>query len=121
DPAAQLRVALELAVGECELLEHPEREGVASGGTVQPHEQDVPAPLDRDRRLLVHLTPPGRSCCVATGIIGLAFRAMSSTTEAAAAGTFEQATAVTPVDEGRFRAQVDPGWSTPIAANGGYL
>ncbi|MFL5817248.1 MAG: acyl-CoA thioesterase [Conexibacter sp.] len=46
---------------------------------------------------------------------------MSSTSEAAAAGTFEQATAVTPVGEGRFRAQVDPGWSTPIAANGGYL
>ncbi|HET6448195.1 MAG TPA: thioesterase family protein [Conexibacter sp.] len=46
---------------------------------------------------------------------------MSSTSEAAAAGTFEQATAVTQVDDGRFRAQVDPGWSTPIAANGGYL
>ncbi|HKG01926.1 MAG TPA: thioesterase family protein [Conexibacter sp.] len=46
---------------------------------------------------------------------------MSSTSEAAAAGTFEQATAVTPVGEGRFRAQVDSGWSTPIAANGGYL
>jgi acyl-CoA thioesterase len=46
---------------------------------------------------------------------------MSSMSETAAAGTFEQATAVTAVGEGRFRAQVDPGWSTPIAANGGYL
>src|SRR4051794_5456942 len=46
---------------------------------------------------------------------------MSSTSEAAAAGTFEQATAVMQVDEGRYRAVVDPGWSTPIAANGGYL
>jgi acyl-CoA thioesterase len=46
---------------------------------------------------------------------------MSSTSEAAAAGTFEQATAVTQAGEGRFRAEVDPGWSTPIAANGGYL
>src|SRR6185312_380293 len=45
----------------------------------------------------------------------------SSTSEAAGAGTFEQATAVTPLGEGRFRAAVDPGWSTPIAANGGYL
>jgi acyl-CoA thioesterase len=44
-----------------------------------------------------------------------------STTEAAAAGTFEHATAVVQVGEGRFRADVDPGWSTPIAANGGYL
>jgi len=46
---------------------------------------------------------------------------MSGVTEAASAGTFEQATAVTQVGEGRFRAVVDPGWSTPIAANGGYL
>ncbi len=47
---------------------------------------------------------------------------MTSTSEAATAGTFEQATAVTALgEEGRFRAQVDPGWSTPIAANGGYL
>jgi len=46
---------------------------------------------------------------------------MSSTSEAASAGTFEQATAVTAIDDGRFRAEVDPGWSTPIAANGGYL
>ncbi|HZV74449.1 MAG TPA: thioesterase family protein, partial [Conexibacter sp.] len=46
---------------------------------------------------------------------------MSSTREAAAAGTFERATAVTQVGEGCFRAEVDPGWSTPIAANGGYL
>jgi len=44
---------------------------------------------------------------------------MSSTSEAA--GTFEHATAVTPLGDGRFGAQVDPGWSTPIAANGGYL
>ncbi len=44
---------------------------------------------------------------------------MSSTSEAA--GTFEHATAVTPLGDGRFQAQVDPGWSTPIAANGGYL
>ena len=43
-----------------------------------------------------------------------------STTEAGA-GTFEHATAVAPLGEGRFRAEVDPGWSTPIAANGGYL
>lgn len=46
---------------------------------------------------------------------------MSSASEAAGAGTFEQATAVTPLGQGRFRAQVDAGWSTPIAANGGYL
>jgi acyl-CoA thioesterase len=46
---------------------------------------------------------------------------MSSTSEAAAAGTFEQATAVTHVADGRYRAVVDAGWSTPIAANGGYL
>jgi acyl-CoA thioesterase len=46
---------------------------------------------------------------------------MSSTSEAAGAGTFEQATAVTSLGDGRFRAEVDPGWSTPIAANGGYL
>jgi acyl-CoA thioesterase len=56
-----------------------------------------------------------------TAIIVLAFAAMSGTSEAAAAGTFEQATAVTQVGEGRFRAAIDPGWSTPIAANGGYL
>jgi acyl-CoA thioesterase len=57
-----------------------------------------------------------------TAIIVLAFGAMSSTTEAeASAGTFEVATAVTQVGEGRFAAEVDPGWSTPIAANGGYL
>jgi acyl-CoA thioesterase len=43
-----------------------------------------------------------------------------SATEAGA-GTFEQATSVAPLGEGRWRAQVDPGWSTPIAANGGYL
>jgi acyl-CoA thioesterase len=46
---------------------------------------------------------------------------MSGTTETAGAGTFEHATAVEPLGDGRFRAQVDPGWSTPIAANGGYL
>jgi acyl-CoA thioesterase len=46
---------------------------------------------------------------------------MSSTSEAATAGTFEQATAVTRVGDGRYRAEIDPGWSTPIAANGGYL
>ncbi|HEX7289666.1 MAG TPA: thioesterase family protein [Conexibacter sp.] len=46
---------------------------------------------------------------------------MSSTSETAAAGTFEQATAVREVEPGRFRAAIDPGWSTPIAANGGYL
>jgi acyl-CoA thioesterase len=44
-----------------------------------------------------------------------------SATEAAAAGTFEHATAVTQTGDGRFAAEVDPGWSTPIAANGGYL
>jgi acyl-CoA thioesterase len=55
-----------------------------------------------------------------TAIIVLAFAAMSSTTEASA-GTFEVATAVTQVGDGRFRAEVDPGWSSPIAANGGYL
>lgn len=54
-----------------------------------------------------------------TAIIVLAFAAMSTTE--AQAGTFEVATAVTQVGEGRFRAEVDPGWSTPIAANGGYL
>jgi acyl-CoA thioesterase len=46
---------------------------------------------------------------------------MSSISEASAAGTFEQATAVTPLSGGLFCAQIDPGWSTPIAANGGYL
>jgi acyl-CoA thioesterase len=47
---------------------------------------------------------------------------MSSPTETAAgAGSFEQATAVSALGDGRYRAQVDPGWSTPIAANGGYL
>lgn len=46
---------------------------------------------------------------------------MSSASETAGAGAFEQATAVTAVGDGRFRAEVDPGWSTPIAANGGYL
>jgi acyl-CoA thioesterase len=55
-----------------------------------------------------------------TAIIVLAFGAMSSIAEASA-GTFERATTVTQVGEGRFLAQVDPGWSTPIAANGGYL
>jgi acyl-CoA thioesterase len=55
-----------------------------------------------------------------TAIIVLAFAAMSSIAEASA-GTFEHATTVTRVGEGRFLAQVDPGWSTPIAANGGYL
>lgn len=43
-----------------------------------------------------------------------------SATEAGA-GTFELATAVAPLGDGRFRAEVDAGWSTPIAANGGYL
>jgi acyl-CoA thioesterase len=56
-----------------------------------------------------------------TGVIVLALDAMSGTSQAAAAGTFEQATAVTQVGEGCFRAVVDAGWSTPIAANGGYL
>jgi len=56
-----------------------------------------------------------------TRIIVLAFGAMTSTSEAAAAGTFEHATAVTQVGDGRFAALVDAGWSTPIAANGGYL
>lgn len=46
---------------------------------------------------------------------------MDTTREAAAAGTFEQATAVTALGDGRYRAEIDPGWSTPIAANGGYL
>ncbi len=54
-----------------------------------------------------------------TPIIVLAFCAMSTTE--AGAGTFEHATAVTPLGDGRFRAEIDPGWSTPIAANGGYL
>jgi acyl-CoA thioesterase len=45
---------------------------------------------------------------------------MSSVTEPSA-GTFERATAVTQVAEGRFLAHVDAGWSTPISANGGYL
>jgi acyl-CoA thioesterase len=46
---------------------------------------------------------------------------MSSASEAATAGTFEQATTVTALGDGHFRAEIDPGWSTPIAANGGYL
>lgn len=37
------------------------------------------------------------------------------------AGTFEAATAVSALGDGRFAASVDPGWSTPFAANGGYL
>lgn len=45
---------------------------------------------------------------------------MDAATEAGA-GTFEHATAVTALGPGRYRAQVDAGWSTPIAANGGYL
>jgi acyl-CoA thioesterase len=56
-----------------------------------------------------------------TAIIVLAFAPMSSTRETAAARPFEQATAVTSLGDGRFRAEVDPGWSSPIAANGGYL
>jgi acyl-coenzyme A thioesterase PaaI-like protein len=39
----------------------------------------------------------------------------------AAAAPFERATSLVQLDEGRYEAQVDPGWSTPIAANGGYL
>jgi acyl-CoA thioesterase len=35
--------------------------------------------------------------------------------------TFEQATAVVAQGDGRFTAEIDAGWSTPIAANGGYL
>lgn len=54
-----------------------------------------------------------------TIIIVLAFRPMSTTE--AGAGTFERATAVTALGGGLFRAEIDPGWSTPIAANGGYL
>ena len=46
---------------------------------------------------------------------------MNSASEAATAGTFEQATAVAALGDGRFRAEIDSGWSTPIAANGGYL
>lgn len=42
-------------------------------------------------------------------------------TTATGAGSFEVATAVTRVADGRFRAEVDAGWSTPVAANGGYL
>jgi acyl-CoA thioesterase len=44
-----------------------------------------------------------------------------SATEAASARSFEDATQVVALGEGRYRADVDPGWSTPIAANGGYL
>jgi acyl-CoA thioesterase len=44
-----------------------------------------------------------------------------SATEAASARSFEDATRVLALGEGRYRADVDPGWSTPIAANGGYL
>jgi hypothetical protein len=39
----------------------------------------------------------------------------------AAAGSFAHATRVEQVGDGRYVAQIDPGWSTPIAANGGYL
>jgi len=46
---------------------------------------------------------------------------MTSANGTDAAGTFEQATSVTALGDGRFRAEVDTGWSTPIAANGGYL
>lgn len=45
---------------------------------------------------------------------------MTSATEAGA-GAFDAATAVTATGEGRYAAHVDPGWSTPFAANGGYL
>jgi acyl-coenzyme A thioesterase PaaI-like protein len=41
--------------------------------------------------------------------------------EAAPARTFDDATAIAALGEGRFEAQIDAGWSTPIAANGGYL
>jgi acyl-CoA thioesterase len=39
----------------------------------------------------------------------------------AAVGTFERATSIVQTGEGRYVAQIDSGWSTPIAANGGYL
>ncbi len=39
----------------------------------------------------------------------------------AAVGTFEHATGIEQTGEGSYVAQIDAGWSTPIAANGGYL
>ena len=41
--------------------------------------------------------------------------------EAAPARSFDDATAISALGGGRFEAQIDAGWSTPIAANGGYL
>jgi acyl-CoA thioesterase len=41
--------------------------------------------------------------------------------ETAPARAFEDATAVVALGDGRFEAQIDPGWSSPTAANGGYL
>jgi acyl-CoA thioesterase len=55
-----------------------------------------------------------------TSVILLAFARMS-TTESAPARAFDAATAITPLGDGRFAADVDPGWAAPTAANGGYL
>jgi acyl-CoA thioesterase len=35
--------------------------------------------------------------------------------------TFERATAVEPLGDGRFRAAIDTGWSAPMGPNGGYV
>jgi acyl-CoA thioesterase len=34
---------------------------------------------------------------------------------------FDAATAVSPLDDGRYKATVDPGWAAPLGPNGGYL
>jgi len=57
-----------------------------------------------------------------TAIILLAFGAVSqSPADLSTARDFDDATRIVPVDDGRFVAEVDPGWSAPTAANGGYL
>jgi acyl-CoA thioesterase len=44
-----------------------------------------------------------------------------STVSDAAPRSFEEGTRVTPLGDGRFKADVDLGWAAPTAANGGYL
>jgi acyl-CoA thioesterase len=53
-----------------------------------------------------------------TAILVLASRPVSSFTPAR---TFDDATALRPLGDGRFAADIDLGWAAPTAANGGYL
>ncbi len=55
-----------------------------------------------------------------TAIIVLALRPMSQSTDAPAR-PFDDASAVEPLGDGRFLADVDLNWSAPTAANGGYV